>query len=93
MAVWDGGATSLSANGSSAKPLHLRARAGFIDKDETRRIEIELAVKPVLATIQKVGTLLLQCMCGLFLKVQPRFRSQTSSVLRPIDTALSAANR
>lgn len=26
----------------------------------------KLAVKPVLATIQEVGTLLLQCMCGCF---------------------------
>jgi len=79
--------------GPSAKPRHFRAQAGFIDEDEARRIEIELAVEPVAATLQKVGTLLLQCMCGLFLNVQSRFRSQTSSPLPPMDTALSAASR
>jgi hypothetical protein len=93
MPVGDRGAASISARGSSAKPGHLRAQACFINEDEARRIEIELAVEPVLATLQEIGTLLLQCMCGLFLKVQPRFRSQTSSALRPIDTALSSCNR
>ncbi|MBB4244357.1 hypothetical protein GGD54_005124 [Rhizobium tropici] len=57
-----------------------------------RRIEIELAVEPVAPTLQKVGALLLQCMCGLFLNVQPRFRSQTSSP-RPMETAFCSANR
>jgi hypothetical protein len=79
--------------GSSAKPRHLRAQAGFINEDEPRWIEIELAVEPVLATLQEVWTLLLQCMCGLFLNVQPRFRSQTSSALRPIDTDFCSRNR
>jgi hypothetical protein len=78
---------------SSAKPRHFRAQAGFINEDEARRIEIELFVEPVLVTFQEVVAFLLQCMCGLFLKVQPRFLSQTSSALRPIDAALSPASR
>ncbi len=65
----------------SAKPRHFRAQAGFINEDEARRIEIELFVEPVLATFQEGVAFLLQCMCGLFLKVQPRFVSQASSAL------------
>jgi hypothetical protein len=37
---------SISARGSSAKPGHLRAQAGFINEYEARWIEIELAVEP-----------------------------------------------
>lgn len=66
MPVWDRGAASFSTNRSSAKPGYLSAQAGFIDEGEARRIEIELAVKLVAATLQEVGTILLQCMCGLF---------------------------
>ena len=69
------------------------AQPYFIDADEACRIDIELAVEPVLATLQKIGALLLQCMCGLFLNVQPRLRSQTSSALRPMETALYSCNR
>jgi len=54
----------MSARGSSAKPGHLRAQAGFINENEARWIEIELAVEPVLAMLQQVRTVLLQCMCG-----------------------------
>jgi hypothetical protein len=56
---------------SSAKPRHLRAQAGFVNEDEVRRIEIELAGELVLATLQKVGTLLIQEIYGFFVTVQP----------------------
>lgn len=59
-----------------------RAQAGFNAEDEWSRIETELAVEPVLGTLQVVGPFLLQCMRGLFLNVQPRLRIQTSSTLR-----------
>ena len=45
------------------KPRDSRAQAGFIDEDESRGIEIELVVEQVLATLQEVWALLLQCMC------------------------------
>lgn len=93
MAVRDRGAASISARCPSAKPGHLRAQASFIDEDESRWIEVELAIEPVATTLQEVGALLLQCMCGLFLNVQPRVRSQTSGALRPIETALPSRNR
>ncbi len=93
MSVGDWGAASICARGSSAKPGHLRAKACFINEDEACWIEVELPVEPVLATLQEVRTLLFHCMCSHCLKVQPRFRSQTSSALRPIDTALSSRNR
>jgi len=49
-------------------PLMARPRSSdvFVLRPEARRIEIEFAVEPVLATLQEIGTLLLQCMCGLF---------------------------
>lgn len=50
----------------------LRRRATFVvrpvtvDEHELRRIEIELAVEPLLAPLQHVGAILLQCVRGLF---------------------------
>jgi len=69
------------------------AQTRFINEDEARRIDIELSGEPVAATLQKVGALLLQCRCGLFLNVQARLRSQTSSAPQPMETALSSRNR
>ncbi len=83
--MWDRGTTPLSTNSPSTKPGHFRAQASFIDEDETCRIEVELTVEPVLTTLQKIGAFLRQCMCGLFLNVQPRFRSQTSRPLQPME--------
>ncbi len=93
VSVRDRGTAPLSANSPPAKPGHFCTQACFIDKDETCRIEIKLSLEPVPTTLHKVGALLLQCMCGLFLNVQPRFRSQTSSPLRPMETARSSASR
>lgn len=78
------------------KPLnnrHKTVQTNRASSDKTCRIEVELTVEPVLTTLQKIGAFLLQCMCGLFLNVQPRFRSQTSSPLRPMETARSSASR
>ena len=72
---------------------HLRGKAGFIDEDKPRRIKVKLAVEPVLTAFHKVGSLLLQSMCGLFLNVQPCLRSQTSRALRPIETDFSSRRR
>lgn len=55
----------------------------FIDEEETCRVEIELTVDPVLTTLQKIGALLLRCMCGLF---------ECPAVLSQPDIKTAAAN-
>jgi hypothetical protein len=82
--VWHAGPASLAARRSSAQACHLGRQTGLIDEDETGGIEVELAVEPGLPALQDVGTLLLQCVCGLFLNDQPRPRSQSLNVLRPM---------
>ena len=65
----------------------------LIDEHELRRIEVELAVEPVPAPLQNVGAILLQCVRGLFLNVQPWPRSQALKALRLIRTDCSATSR
>jgi hypothetical protein len=65
----------------------------LIYEDEPGRIEIELAIEPSAAALQDVWTVLLQCMCGLFLNVQPRLQSQALNALRPIRADRSVASR
>jgi hypothetical protein len=84
MAVRHAGPASLAARCSSAQPRHPGRQAGLVDEDETSGVEVELTVEPGLPALQDVGTLLLQCMCGLFSNVQPRPRSQSLNVLRPM---------
>lgn len=93
MSMWDCGTATFAAKRSPTQPEHLGAQAGLIDEHKTGRIEIDLTVEPVAAALQQVGTFLLKRMCGLFLKVQPRLRSQTSRALRPMETDFSSANR
>ena len=71
MAVRHASPAALTAWRPSPQTGHLCRQAGLVDKDELRRIEVELAVEPGATALQNVGTILLQCMCGLFLNVQP----------------------
>ena len=71
VAMRHAGPATLAARRSSTQAGHLRGQAGLVDEDQLRRIEIELAVEPVAAALQDVGAILLQCVCGLFLNVQP----------------------
>jgi hypothetical protein len=64
-----------------------------IDEDQLLRIEIELTIKPDAPALQDIRPVLLQRMCGLFLNVQPRPRSQAPSALRLIFTCRSAHKR
>jgi hypothetical protein len=43
-----------------------------IDEDQLPRIEIELAIEPILAPLQDVGAVLFGRVCCLFLRVIPR---------------------
>ena len=51
---------------AAAQARHLRRGAGFIEKDESLRIEIGLGVEPGLALKPHVGTLLLAGVRGFF---------------------------
>lgn len=50
---------------------HVGGGPGLVDEDEALGFEVDLAVEPVLALPQDVGTVLLDRMPGLFLRVIP----------------------
>jgi len=50
---------------------HVGGSPGLVDEDQALRIEIELTVEPALALPQDVGSVLLDSMAGLFLRVIP----------------------
>jgi hypothetical protein len=51
---------------------HVGGGPGFVDEDEALRIQIALAVEPVLPLLQDVGAVLLDSVASLFLRVMPR---------------------
>ena len=51
---------------------HVGGSPGLVDEHEPFRLQIDLAVEPVPALLQDVGTVLLDCMASLFLRVMPR---------------------
>ncbi len=44
----------------------------FVDEHEAFGFQIDLAVEPVVPLLQDIGTILLDCMSSLFLRVIPR---------------------
>jgi hypothetical protein len=86
MTMRHGRPASVTARRSASQPGHFRRQSRLVDEDELGGIEIELAVKPGLPPLQDVGAVLLQCVCGLFLYVQPRPRSHALKALRLILT-------
>lgn len=69
--MWDASPAAFAAKGAAAQTGHLGGQACLIDEDEAFRVEIGLSLEPVLAPLQDIGAILLQCMGGLFLNVQP----------------------
>jgi hypothetical protein len=51
---------------------HVGGGPGFIDEHEALRVQIDLAIEPVVPLLQDVGAVLLDCMSSLFLRVMPR---------------------
>ena len=84
------GPATLAAQCTSAQTCHLRRKSGLVDKDQPFRIQIELPIEPGAPALQDIRPVLLQCMCGLFLNVQPRPRSHAPTALRLILTRRSA---
>jgi hypothetical protein len=72
MPVRHAGAQPLAAWRPAIAPRHVRRRPGFVNEDQPFGIEIELAVEPLLAPLQDVGTVLLGRVRRLFLRVIPR---------------------
>ncbi len=68
MPVGDARATALAPPGTPTQPRHLRRQARLVDEDQPGRIEVELAVKPSLALSRDFRPLLLQCVCGFFVR-------------------------
>ncbi len=93
MPVRYAGPATFASQCTPAQTCHLRGKAGFIDEDQLLRIEIELTIKPDAPALQDIRPVLLQCVCGLFLKVHPRPRSQAPSALRLIFTCRSTDKR
>jgi hypothetical protein len=53
---------------------HVGGGPGFVDEDEALRIQIALAVEPVLPLLQDVGAVLLDSVASLFLRVAQLFK-------------------
>jgi hypothetical protein len=74
MAMGNAGARPLAARAAPSRQAPMRAgHVGrgpcFVDEDKALRIEVELALEPILSPLQDVGPILLACMGGLFLRV------------------------
>jgi len=69
------GAEPFTAPAPAMAARHVGGRPGFVDEHQLLGIEVELAVEPVLALLQDVGTVLLGGVRGLFLRVI-RWRSK-----------------
>lgn len=51
---------------------HVGRSPCFVDEDEALRVQIDLAVEPVVPLLQDIGPVLLDGMASLFLRVMPR---------------------
>jgi len=65
-------AQSLSSRGPAVTSRHVGRRPGFVDEDQRLGVEVELAVEPLLTSLQDVGAVLLGRVRRLFLRVIPR---------------------
>ena len=63
------GPSPFAAPAPAMAPRHVGGRPGLVDEHQLLGIKVELAVEPVLALLQDVGTVLLGGVRGLFLRV------------------------
>jgi hypothetical protein len=66
MAVGEPHPQSLALGATPVGAGHVGGRPGFIDEDETLRVEIELIIEPTLALAQDIGVILLGRVASLF---------------------------
>jgi hypothetical protein len=60
----DAGAQPLAPPATAIAPRHVGAGPGFVDEDQLLGIKIELAIEPVLASLQDVRAILLGLFCA-----------------------------
>ena len=87
MAVRDRRPASLAPRGPAAEPRHLGRRAGLVDEDEFRRVEVELPLGPGLAPLQDVRTVLLGGVRRLDVTVVARRPALNGSAALPLPLA------
>jgi hypothetical protein len=51
---------------------HVGGGPGLVNEDEAIRVQIELAIEPLLALLQDIGAILLDGVASLFLRVMLR---------------------
>ena len=66
MPLRDAGAQALASRSASAQTGHIGRGSRFVDEDEPRGVEVELALEPVLALLQDIRAILLARMARLF---------------------------
>jgi len=69
VSMWNADAQTFAACAAAMGASHVRRSPGFVDEDEALRIEVELALEPVLPPPQDVGPILLARVRRLFLRV------------------------
>ncbi len=70
--VWEAHPQTFAPGAAAMAAGHVGGGPGFVDKDEAIRVQIELAIEPVLALFQDIGAILLDGVASLFLRVMPR---------------------
>ena len=79
MAVGIAHAQALTLAAPAMAARHVGRGPGFVDENQLVRVQIELAVEPVMAPLQDVGTVLLDRVTGLFLSEMPwRWKNRDS---------------
>jgi hypothetical protein len=72
MTMREAHAQPLAPRAAAMTAGHVGCGPRLVDEDQALGIEIELAVEPALALRQDVGSVLLDSMASLFLRVMPR---------------------
>jgi hypothetical protein len=65
-------AQALAFGAATMAAGHVGGGPGLVDEHEAFRVQIDLAIEPVVPLLQDVGAVLLDCMSSLFLRVMPR---------------------
>jgi hypothetical protein len=71
MAMREAHAQALALGAAAMAAGHVGRGPGLVDEDEPFGFQIELAIEPVMPLLQDVGTVLLDSMASLFLRVMP----------------------
>jgi hypothetical protein len=93
VAVRDLGDEPASARRPAVEPGHVGLGSGFVDEDETRRIDALLMASPARTVALDVRQILLAGNQRLFLSVTPMRRKKRLIIAVPARTPRSASSR